>query len=958
MIQKIGNILSIICLLLVFNVNPLIICDLSAQIKNLKPINLKTEYKENPVIDELNPRLGWELVSDIRNQYQKGYQILVASSKELLEESKADLWNTNKVVSSETNQIIYKGKALEKGLICYWKVRSWDKNDVLGEWSSIAKWEIGLLNKSNWKASWIGSDLTNLNKGKDDYHLPAAPFFRKEVLLNNPIKKARLYVTALGLYEFYINGKRIGKDNFTPGWTDYNKRVYYQTYDVTSNLLSGEMNAFGAILSEGWYAGYLGYALFINNPIVKNFYGSVPLLKAQIEVEYLDGKKELIYTDASWKTNYGPYKEADILNGETYDARLEFKDWSKKGFSATHWKNATVYPDNYERSIEAYPGNQVKLYKELQAKSIRQKAGGKYIFDLGQNFAGNVRLKVKGKAGDSIILKYGEMLFPNGDLMTENLRKARATDTYILKGDPNGEIYTPRFTYHGFQYVEVTGFKSRPNLDAITGIVLTSATPIVGSFETDNKLVNQLYHNIVWTQRSNYFDVPTDCPQRDERLGWTGDAQTYIQSATFNNDISAFFTKWLVDLNDAQRDDKTYPIYAPAPNIRITDTYSPGWSEAGIICPYTIYKTYGDTRIIDKFWSNMVAYLRFLEIKSKNQYVFKEASFEDIVPKGGFGDWLSVGKKTPPDMLATMYYAYVSSMMAEMAQAVGKQEEAIKYKDISDKVALAFLNHYTDVNGKFKTNAAAYGNGDGYVDGNMGFEGNTQTAYANAIYMQILNQELQQKAGNWLVNLIKNNDGKLSTGFLGVKPLLPALSKTGHQDEAYKLLLSTKYPSWGFEIINGANTIWERWDSYLKDVGFTNNAGMNSFNHYAFGSVNEWLFGNAAGIKVDAAGYKTFIIKPEIAKRDINYLKASYHSISGNIISSWKKEKDYLTMLVSIPVNTKANIFIPAIRNATIIESGKNINHSKEIKIKGYHDGYLNVEIGSGEYAFTTSSTH
>ena len=470
-----------------------------------------------------------------------------------------------------------------------------------------------------------------------------------------------------------------------PGWTDYNKRVYYQTYDVTKDLKPGK-NALGAIVSEGWYAGYLGYALLIGNPVVKNFYGKVPLLKAQIEVEYTNGQKEIIATDASWKTNHGPITEADILNGETCNANLMFTNWNKVNFNASAWKNSTVFADKADREIQAYSGNPVQVFKELKTQKINQRPNGKYIFDLGQNFAGIVRLKVKGQKGDTITLRYGEVLFPNGEIMTENLRKARATDTYILRGDTEGETWTPKFTYHGFQFVEATGFRNKPDVDAITGLVLSSATPEMGSFNTDNAMVNQLYSNIVWTQRSNYFDVPTDCPQRDERLGWTGDAQAYILSATFNNDISAFFTKWLVDLNDAQRADNTYPIYAPAPNVRKTDTYSPGWSEAGIICPYTIYKTYGDTKVISDFCANMVAYMQFMETKSKNQYVYKEASFEDINPKGGFGDWLSVGKKTPPDMLATMYYGYTASMMAEMAQAIGKKEEAQRFEDIFTKV--------------------------------------------------------------------------------------------------------------------------------------------------------------------------------------------------------------------------------------------------------------------------------
>ncbi len=924
-----------------------------SQTSTLKVTNLKVEYKINPVIEVQKPRLSWELLDNVRDQFQTAYQISVSSSLKKANAKVADVWSSGKIKTDQTNQVEYSGKALQKGKIYYWSVKAWDKAGNESAWSNIATWETGLMGKTNWQAQWIGNDLSELGKGKI-YHLPPAPYFRKEVELKGKIKRARLYVTALGLYEFYINGERIGKDYFTPGWTDYDKRVYYQTYDVTANLKSGE-NVFGSLISEGWYAGYLGYALLVKNPIVKNFYGTVPLLKAQIEVEYTNGKKEVIATDASWKSNHGAMVEADILNGETYDARLEFTNWAKPDFKDNDWKNAQIYPDKAERKIQIYPGDPVQVFTELKAKNITERPNHKYIFDMGQNFAGNVRLKVKGEAGDKIVMQYGEVLFPDGSLMTENLRKARATDTYILKGDPNGETYMPRFTYHGFQYVEVSGFTEKPSLDAITGIVLTSSTPEVGSFVTDNPMINQLYHNITWTQRSNYFDIPTDCPQRDERLGWTGDAQAYIQSATYNTDISAFFTKWLVDLNDAQRPDDTYPIYAPAPPLRATDTYSPGWSEAGIICPYTIYKTYGDTRVIEKFWPNMQAYLKFLEQKSKGQYVFKEGSFEDINPKGGFGDWLSVGKKTPPDMLATMYYAYVSSMMAEMAKAVGKNKDAEKYRLIFSKIKQAFLKHYTDTDGKFKTNAAAYGDGKGYVDGEMGFEGSTQTAYANAIYMDLLNPNLEEKAGKWLVELIENNGGKLSTGFLGVKPLLPSLSETGHSDEAYKLLLSTTYPSWGFEVINGSNTIWERWNSYVKGKGFENNAGMNSFNHYAFGSINEWFFGHAAGIKTDQPGYRTFTIKPEIAKEGLNYVKANYHSINGEIISSWKKEGNQLLLHFEIPVNTKASVFIPTPNLNDVKYDNNRIKNTETLHLKGFEKGYLNVELGSGSYNFQTS---
>ncbi|WP_205942697.1 alpha-L-rhamnosidase [Pedobacter psychroterrae] len=915
----------------------------------LSAVNLRTEYKVNPVIEELKPRLSWELVSSLKNQVQTAYQIQVATSKALLSTGKADVWNSQQVKSNHTNQINYTGKPLLAGKRYYWRVRSWDKAGKVGTWSNVSSWEMGLLSKSAWRAEWIGSNLNAFGKGKD-YHLPPSPYFRKEIGISKKVIKARLYITALGLYEFYVNGKRAGKDYFTPGWTDYNKRVYYQVYDITNELKAGK-NVFGSVISSGWYSGYLGYALLVGNPVVDKFYGDVPLLKAQVEITYADGKVELVGTDASWKTAKGALIESDILNGETYNAQLELKDWLKPGLNTSNWQNATIYPDKAERKIEVYPGNPVQVLKELKAKSVTPRPGGKYNVDLGQNFAGLVRLQVKGKAGDTIRLKYGEMLHPDGRIMTENLRRARATDTYILKGDPNGETWMPQFTYHGFQYVEVEGFRYQPALDAITGIVMTSVMPVAGSFETDNKMVNQLYHNIVWTQQSNYFEVPTDCPQRDERLGWTGDAQVYIQSASFNNDISAFYTKWLVDLNDAQRKDNAYPIYAPAPNIRVTDTYSPGWSEAGIICPYTIFKTYGDITVIKKFWPNMVAYLDFLESKSEGKYYYTEDTFKDISTNGGFGDWLSVGKQTPSYFLATMYYANCASMMAEMAHAIKVTEDVKKYKEVFSKIKQAIAANYINEQGIFqKKGSSVVTSGEDRL-----FDGDTQTAYANAIYMDLLSPTLKAKAGQRLATLIKENGGKLSTGFLGVKPLLPALSETGNSDVAYQLLLSTEYPSWGFEVINGANTIWERWDSYIKDKGFTNNAGMNSFNHYAFGAVNEWMFGNMAGIKLDETGYRTFSIRPEIAPDRINYVKAAYHSINGKVVSSWKKNGKQLTMEVTIPVNTKADIYIPSNAEGETMEGGKSIKNNPDLKIKNRVGGYQVISVGSGTYAFSTT---
>jgi len=919
---------------------------------DLHPVHLRTEYKINPVLDTRNPRLSWELLSDVRGQVQTAYQILVASSPDLLTEDAADFWNSGKVTSNQTNQLVYAGKPLSSRDICYWKIRSWDKNGEPGPWSDVATWEMGFLERIDWQAEWIGNDLTAYGRG-EVYHLPPAPFFRKEARVASGIKKARLYASALGIYEFEINGNRVGEDFFTPGWTDYDKRVYYQTYDITDLVKPGD-NAFGAIQADGWYAGYLGYALFVNNPVVRGFYGDFPKLKAQIEIEYNNGEKQVIVSDQSWKTNHGPILEADILNGETYDANLEFENWSMAGFDDASWKDVTVVPDKAERVIECYPGNPVQVHSEIRPVSVKPAGDGKYIFNMGQNFAGLVRLNnVKGNQGDTIVMRFGEMLHPDGSLMTENLRMARATNSYVLKGDSEGETWTPRFTFQGFQYVEVSGFKSPPDLDAVTGLVLTTMTPDAGSLETDNELINQLYSNIVWTQRSNFLEIPTDCPQRDERLGWTGDAQVYVKASTYNSDIAAFFSKWVVDLNDAQRNDNAYPIYAPAPPVRATDTYSPGWSEAGIIVPYTLYRTYGDTRILERFWPNMMAYMRFMEDKADGNYIYKEASFEDIRPKGGFGDWLSIGKKTPPDLLASIYFAYCASLMHEMALATGKDSDADYFEKLAADIRLAFLDHYTDGEGRFVTKADAYGDGTGYVDGHMGFDGHTQTAYANAIFKDMLDPQMMNIAGQHLAYLIRAQGNSLSTGFLGVRPLLPALSATGRSDLAYRLLLNEDYPSWLFEVVNGATTIWERWDSYTLEHGFKS-ARMNSFNHYAFGSVNEWMFGNMAGIQTDLPGYRRFTIKPEIAEQGINFVKAKYHSINGEIVSSWeKKSEQEIYFQIVVPANTTAKVSLPASSLDTVTLDGKPISETDYLKILGYTDGLFNMELGSGSYRFT-----
>lgn len=926
---------------------------------DLQSVNLRTEYKNNPFVDEQHPRLSWELKSQISNQYQTAYQIIVSDSEENLHKNIGDLWDTGKISSSKTNQIVYQGKALRSGDKVWWKVRAWDKSNNPGQWSEPATWEMGKLHESDWQAKWIGFDTNPLAK-PGTYHLPPSPYLRKEKTIDKTIKKARLYISSLGLHEFYINGEKIGNDYFSAGWTDYDKRIYYTIYDVTNELMQGE-NVMGSILSNGWYAGYLGYALLVGSETVNQFYGKYPLLKAQIDIEYLDGSRETIVTDESWKGTTGAVIESDILQGEMHDARKEPAGWKQAGYNTEDWETVDVRPDKeISAASQLYPGEPIRVVQELDVIEISSVEEGKYIFDLGQNFAGIIQLNVKGNEGDTLVFRYGEMLYPDGGLVTENLRMARATDTYILKGDPEGETWSPKFTYHGFQYVEVSGLTEKPDKDFLKGLVMTSDLARVGDFQTDNDMVNKLYSNIVWTQWANYFDIPTDCPQRDERQGWTCDAQIYIGSAKFNNDISTFYKKWIRDLNDGQWENGAYPIYAPMPQkdqvalIRETDSYSPGWSDAGIICPYEIYATYGDTRIIEESMPYMVRYMDFLRKKSENTYVLREDTFYEIEPRGGFGDWLSIGNQTSPDLLASIYYFHNAKLMAEMCEAIGDIKAAKKYEKESAHIRQAFKEHYLENDGQFRVNSELYK--EYPLDEGKQFSGHTQTAYANALYFGILEEEDALTAGKLLRELIIENNDQLSTGFLGFKPLFPALSASGSQDKAFHLFLSTEYPSLGYEVANGATSIWERWDSYTKDKGFVHNAAMNSFSHYAFGAVNEWMFENIAGIRRKEVGYKSFEIRPEIPDSGISTVKSAYHSIAGEIKSSWEVKEGKLEQTIHIPVNTTAFCYFTADSVADIKINGKPLSQSKEMRSIKQKKNEIMVELGSGTYDFVTEA--
>lgn len=897
-----------------------------SQYGNSKALSIhepRMEYHENPEgIDVLQPRFSWMLKGEGRRRAQSAYQITVASSMEKLAQDKADIWDSGKVISNQTNQIVYKGIPLVSATKYYWKVRVWDESDLVSSWSTPAHWSMGLLKFSNWQGLFIGHDV-GYNKA-DKYnslYLPPARYLRKSFNLNKKIKKATAYTTALGLYELRLNGQKVGEANFLPGWTDYDKRLYYQTFDITNSLNQGE-NVIGAVIADGWYAGYIGYALLVRLDKVREFYGVNPSFMGQIQIEYEDGSMETIASDRTWKSNQGAIREADIIMGETYDARMENTGWDAPNYDDSEWKKPKVY--TYPNGkLEASPGTHVRNTEILKPIAMTEPSPGTYVFDLGKNIAGIAELKVRGPKGTKVQLRFGEILKNDGQIQTENLRKARATDTYILKGE-GLEVWKPKFTYHGFQYVEVTGFPGKPTLETITGHVLSSIETNASTFSSSNAMNNTLFKNIKTTQSANFFEIPTDCPQRDERLGWTGDAEIYMRSATYNADVAAFMTKFLIDLDDAQRWYGAYPNFAPFPYSR-PNQYAPAWMDAGVIIPYNMYKVYNDTRIVEYMYKGMEKFMQFQE----------DASTGYLRPGGGnnWGDWLAVNEETSHDFIGASFYGYDAQLMAEMAEALGKTADAAKYSQLFKNIKKAFAQKYILDDGRTTED--------------------TQTSYALALYFDLYPKDLAQKGAARLAEKIEKNGFKFSTGFLGTKHVMLALSKYGYDDISYKIFQQTEYPSWGYSVENGSTSIWERWNSYTKDDAENSdlNAKMNSFSHYAFGSVAEWMFQHAVGIDTEEAGYRNIIIKPAISK-EMDYINGSYKSINGNISSAWNWKGKEVHLNIEIPVNTTAKVYIPTAEINNIKEGNKAISKLTSITILESNDQETILEIGSGTYSF------
>ncbi len=795
-----------------------------------------------------------------------------------------------------------------------------DKNSK--GWKTVNKkfsgWKGMNFNDADWsKIKFLGdyySGAWEKMDEKDEYLAPRPVLVRNEIEIDKKIKRARAYVTGLGGYVMHINGNRVGDAVFTPGWTDYPKRIQYQTFDVGALLHKGE-NAIGAILGNLWWSsglGWRGSTSYSNGPL--RFF-------MQLVVDYQDGTSQTFITDKDWKTHDAPILETTLYNGEKYDARLEEKGWKNINFDDSGWETASIL-DKENGKLVAQQGPLLRITKEIKPVNISSPSDGVYIIDMGQNFAGWARLKVQGEAGTHIKMRFGETLKPDGNIYRDNLRKAEATDEYTLNGD-GLEEWQPDFTYHGYRYIEVTGFPGKPGLDAFTGLVVHSDAPVTGEFSCSNELINKIQKNITWGQASNMYSVPTDCPQRDERLGWMGDAQAFAPTSSYNMEMINFFTKWMYDITDGQDEDGA--VHDVSPVIVVKGPAAPGWGDAVFVVPWVMYNFYGDERILEENYDATVAWVEYMRSKSVG----------DLYEKGGYGDWVAV-EKSPSEPIGSAYYFYGAKMIATMAKILGKTEDEKKYKELANKIAKAFNEKHFDA-------------------ANSTYTGNTQTANLIPLNFGIVPKDQKNAVAATIAENVKAKDNHLTTGFLGVSLLLPTLSDYGYNDLAYKVASQKTYPSWGYSVEKGATSIWELWN------GDTEGPSMNSRNHFALGSCGEWFYGYLGGIRPtsDMPGFKKIILAPMPAQ-DLNWAKASLKTTYGLVVSGWKRKENTIGYNFSIPVNTTAEFQLPFLdkevisikESDVVVYDGEVFIPSEGVKLVKSTKNENIINLDSGEYNF------
>ncbi|MFN8472394.1 MAG: glycoside hydrolase family 78 protein [Anaerolineae bacterium] len=891
------------------------------------------------------------MVSPRQGARQAAYQVRVAPTEADLCGDNL-LWDSGKV-ASDALTCEYAGAVLRSRQRCFWTVRLWDEDEAAGEWASPAVWEMGLLEPSDWTARLIQPDLP------EKPHSPRpCPLLRRDFRLKGNIARARLYVTAHGLYEARINGRRVGDEYFTPGWTTYDKCLQYQAYDVTALVREGD-NALGAVLGDGWYRGRVSFLY------LENVYGSRLALLAQLEVTYDDGSAQVVTSDATWRCATGPILASDIFDGETYDARLERPGWDEPGYDDRQWRRVFETPFS-AKQLAAPIGPPVRKIEEVRPVAVIHTPAGETVFDMGQNMVGWVRLRTAGVRGTSVTLQFAEILDQQGNFYTKNLRLAKATDTFILEGRGQPETFEPRFTFHGFRYVKVAGLPDEATLDTLTGVVLHSDLAVTGAFSCSNGLVNQLFQNIMWTQRGNFLDVPTDCPQRDERMGWTADLQVFAPTACLNMDACAFLERWLRDLRLDQRGDGLVPLTVPDPFTRRWDTFrrsvrdmqqkgtlntqaiwdrymalyhlnrSEGWADAGIIVPWTLYVYYGDPRILEEQYDSMRAmfeYRRRQAGRITNLSRFRSAlsrreTWEHLryYSSGwyGFGDWLAPGDGMEGSIrksrmfIPAAYLAFDALLMSKAAAALGRDDEAAAFREYYEHAREAFRYVHQDADGRLSPHR--------------------QTTYVLALAFDLLPVDERPRAAKTLADLVAAEGYKIGTGFLGTPYVCQVLTDYGYAEHAYRLLLNES-ANWLLQVRYGATTIWEHWDGIREDGSFQS-ARMLSFNHYAPGAVGAWLYHVVAGIRPDerAPGFAHIIVAP-VPGGGLTHARAAYDSVRGRISSEWRLENGAFLLRAEIPANATATIVVPEAYRGAVVMDGRDVRLT---------NGAL--EVGGGQY--------
>ena len=893
-----------------------------------KPTNLSVgEFFTNPIgysLDDLS--FSWQIPALHQGIRQSAYQIAVADTPENLEAK--PIFDSGKVESSDSVNVPYKGKKPNSRQRLYWRVRVWDETGKMSDWSDPAFFEAGLLSNSDWSGKWIFTPEPLRKMGDVDLNLPGRKrsferlgvppaYMRKEFEAKSGIKSARLYVASRGIFRISINGRKVGNDFWGTGWTDYYKRIQTNTYDVTKLVWEGSDNALGAIIADGWYSGRMTWHMSKGN-----YGGQKPELLAQLEIEYEDGSRQTVSTDSTWKASFGPIVDSDIYDGERYDSRLEMDDWDRTGFDDSEWKSAAEKPVEDMPLLEPRRNQPIVEKDVLYPVSVKKVSDGTFIFDLGQNMVGWARIKIPSVPGREIKIRFAEMLNKDGTMYTENYRSAKSTDYYICSSH-GVEEWEPNFTFHGFRYVELSGFpeNTKATTDWVRGIVLYNDMPDAGTFVCSNPNLNLLQNCVYWGQRSNLFSVPTDCPQRDERLGWTGDAQVFCPTAAYNMDTAAFYTKWMFDVRDSQRADGNVAMICPLvynthvngkPVSDMTANWynaSAAWSDAMVIIPWDIYLAYGNDKILRQNYDAMKKWVDFQKATSDNL----------IRPNVGFGDWLQVGRKpgnsvAPKSVIGTAYFVRTCDILSKTAKLLGRDGDAKTYSELAKSVRGAFVEKFVKPDGTIMSDC--------------------QTVYLLALAFDILPEHLRQKSFSKLVDAVERVGRHLDTGFVGTPLVCEVLTRFGRHDLACAVVQQEDYPSWIYPITQGATTMWERWNSYTHKDGF-GDVNMNSFNHYAYGAIGQWMYRHLGGLWLDESkpGYKNIIFAPK-PEGGINFASTSHITPYGTAMSSWKISDGVMEWKVVIPPNSTGTLEFPTdnpklIRvNGHVVPSGtlENVN--------------------------------